>query len=415
MLEDLIHITFLRHARSTVTAASTMSFSGIPLRILHVITTLNRGGCENYLVELTTRQKLLGHDVTVVYFKGTGYWAQHLKDAGIRVAALDLRRYGELTPLWRLRRLIRSVSADILHAHMQPAELYSSLALAAIPDRPAFVIGKHNDEPFYRGPGERTVGRLVAQRAERLIAVSEAVKKFVCDHHHLPASTVATIHYGIDARPFEQVGTSLRLSIRAAWNVPEEAILFGTAARFTEQKALHVLLRGYARYRQSAKLASRLALLGQGELEQDLKRLARELNIADEVIWPGFRTDIHAVMSAFDVFALTSVREGLGLSILEAMSTSKPVIATEVGGIREILAGENVGLLCKVNSPQAIADAMLRCESTPFRAQIGAAGHARVKNAFSIEKMIAETSAVYDEAIKANRRRPATLRDGMLP
>jgi glycosyltransferase involved in cell wall biosynthesis len=218
---------------------------------------------------------------------------------------------------------------------------------------------------------------------------------------------VATIRYGIDPRPFEQVDPSMRLSIRSEWSVPEDAILFGTAARFAEQKALHILLGGYARYRQTAKIASRLALLGHGPLEQDLKKRAQQLNIADEVIWAGFRNDMQAVMSAFDVFALTSVREGLGLSILEAMSASKPVIATAVGGIPEILLHEHAGLLCQVNSTQDVANAMLRCESASLRAQLGAAGHARVLSEFTIDKMVAETSEIYAAAIKARERRSA--------
>lgn len=367
---------------------------------MHVTTTLNRGGCENHLAELLIHQKAAGHDVAIAYLKGDGFWTKHMQDAGIRVVPLGLRYYGDVAPLWKLRKLIKEVRPDILHVHLQPAELYSALALIGIWNKPAFVITKHNDDPFHHGPGNRLVGSLIARQADRIIAVSEAVKSYTCGQYNYPASNVVTIHHGIDRRPFEQVDALTRQAIRSEWSVPENAILIGTAARLHEQKALHVFLGAYAQYRQAAKIPSRLALLGSGPLEQDLKKLAQQLNIAHEVVWPGFRNDMQAVMNAFDVFALTSVREGFGLSILEAMSASKPVIATAVGGITEIVIHEKTGLLCHVNSTEDVANAMLRLESASLRAQLGAAGHERVKSEFTIDSMVAGTFEVYQTVMR---------------
>jgi glycosyltransferase involved in cell wall biosynthesis len=375
-------------------------------KIMHISATLNRGGCENYLAELLTRQKAAGHDVTVAYLKGDGYWAQPLRDNGVRVVGLGVKRYGDIPPIWRLRRLINQIGPDILHAHLAASELYAALAMVGMRQKPAFVIGKHNDEPFYRGPGQRLVGTWIGRKAAKFIAVSDVVKRHTCSELDQPASRVEVVHYGIDPRPFERVGEREWRAIRVEWNVPENAILIGTAARFAEQKALHILLSGYAQYRKMATLPSQLAVLGRGPLERELRSLAVQLNIADQVIWPGFRQDMNVIMNAFDIFALTSVREALGLVFLEAMSASKPVIATAVGGVPDVVQHEETGLLCPVNSSEDIAKAILRCEDADLRRRLGVAGHARVIEAFTVDDMVNKIFNVYREVVAdASRHR----------
>jgi glycosyltransferase involved in cell wall biosynthesis len=203
------------------------------------------------------------------------------------------------------------------------------------------------------------------------------------------------VHYGIDPQTFEHVDESAVRAIRLQWNIPENAILIGTAARFAEQKALHILLSGYARYRQLSSAPARLVLLGRGPLEQELKALAVQLNIADEVIWPGFREDMNVIMNAFDIFALTSAREALGLTFLEAMSASKPVIATAVGGVPDVVVHDETGILIPANSSVELAKALLRLESTSLRAQMGAAGHARVVAEFTVDRMVRKIRDIY--------------------
>jgi glycosyltransferase involved in cell wall biosynthesis len=368
-------------------------------KILHVSTTLNRGGCENNLAELLIRQKSAGHPVAIAYLKGDGYWARLLTDKGIRVVSLGLNRYGDIAPIWTLRRLIKEVRPDILHVHLAPAELYTALAMMGMRRPPALIIGKHNDEPFYRGPGQRLVGTWVARKAAKFIAVSDAVKKHMCSELDQSPSRVAVVHYGIDPGPFERVKESEWRAIRVEWNVPENAILIGAAAQFDGRKALHILLAGYARYRQQAQSPSRLVLLGRGPLEQELRQLAAQLGIADEVIWAGFREDMNVVMNALDIFTLTSVREALGLVFLEAMSASKPVIATAVGGIPDVVLDEETGLLCPVNDSEQISKAMSRYEDAGLRARLGAAGHARVKNDFTVAHMVDEVFNVYQGVV----------------
>lgn len=370
------------------------------MKVLHVITTINRGGAENHLVELVHGQLAGGLRVAVVYLKGDGYWMAVLQEAGAEVTGLGLSRYGELAPLWRLRRLLAGFAPDIVHAHMPPAELYVRLALLGSRGGGSpLVISKHNDEPFFRGLGQRCLGRWVARGAAHLIAISDAVNRYSCANLGVPASKVTTIHYGIDTAPYAAVEGEAVIALRAAWDVPADAWVIGTVARLVPQKALPVMLEGYAAYRAAATRPSRLVLVGRGPLEADLKSLAARLGIGEEVVWAGFREDIPTVMRAFDCFALTSNYEGFGLVLLEAMAAARPVVATAVSAIPEVVADGETGLLCPAGDAAAVAAAFTRIEDRALRATLGHAGALRAGERFTLERMVAKTVAIYQECI----------------
>ena len=135
------------------------------MKVLHVITSILRGGAETHLVALARGQVDRGADVTVAYLKGEPYLRDALVKAGVAVEPLGMARYGDPRPIARLRSAMRRLRPDILHAHMPPAELYARLALASGGPARAFVLTRHNDERFYRGPWHRELGAWVARRA----------------------------------------------------------------------------------------------------------------------------------------------------------------------------------------------------------------------------------------------------------
>ena len=373
---------------------------GASVNVLHVITGVARGGAEGHLVELARGQVAGGANVTVAYLKGDcGYWTDVLKDAGVGVEALGLRWYGDPSPLLRLRTMIKRLGPDILHAHLPPAELYARLALVGEDAAPRFVITRHNDEPFYRGAAHRSIARWVVKRADRVIAISEAVSRQTCAYLGVPHSRVRTIHYGINSTLYDQIDRGEVDRLRRMWDVPEGAILIGTVGRMAPQKAMHVMLRGFARYRRETSGDPRLVLVGAGPLERKLKRLAQKLGLGNGVIWAGFREDIPVVMQAFDVFALTSDYEGFGLVLLEAMAAGKPVVATRVSAIPEIVVEGETGLLCDAGDDHAVADAFFALEDEVFRKRLGSAGFSRAAQRFKVEAMVNATEALYREVL----------------
>jgi glycosyltransferase involved in cell wall biosynthesis len=358
------------------------------MRILHVITTIDRGGAENHLQTLIEGQRAAGHSVGVAYLKGSAEWREHYDALGVRVHDLGMRQYGDLVPLLRLRSLV--VGADVIHAHLPPAELYARLALLGRSRAIAFVISKHNDNPFYRGPFAGALARWVARRAHTVIAISDAVNAYMAEAG-LPAAKLRTIHYGLRLSP--EPPAAAVAALRNEWGAPD--LLFVTVARLVEQKALHVLIEAYRQYRAVSTANSRLCIVGDGPLREPLMAQAQASGLASHVTWAGRRADIPVVMRALDVFVLSSIHEGFGLVLLEAMEAGKPVVATRVSAIPEVVMDGATGALVTPNDAAALAAALAAMEDQQLRGRLGAAGRARLVQRFPEGRMIEQTLAAY--------------------
>lgn len=366
------------------------------MRILHVITTINRGGAENHLASLVEGQART-HKVSIAYLKGDGYWTSRFREMGASTVNLGMGFYGDPAPLLRLRSVIRAWSPDLLHAHLPPAELYARLALLGTsPERLPMVISKHNDESFFKKPGHRLVGRWVARRAGRIIAISRAVGNYMRTQGMVDRpGKLATIHYGLDAECFAPKDAGQPDQIRSGWGVGSDEYLVGTVARLVPQKSLHVLLDGFARYLAQAKRPARLVMVGKGPLESELKSQAESLGLGDRIIWAGFREDIPSVMRSLDVFALTSSYEGFGLVLLEAMAAGRAVVGTRVSAIPEVVDHGKTGILVSPGDSMEVAEALLALEDPATRGPMGAEGRIRASGCFSLERMLESTEDVY--------------------
>jgi glycosyltransferase involved in cell wall biosynthesis len=371
------------------------------LRVLHVITTLDRGGAENHLADLIRHQRDCGMEVTLAFLRGQGSLGSAVHLLGVKVHPLVLRFYGDPRPLVRLRRLIKLGAFDLIHAHLPPGELYARLALLGVGARRVpMLITKHNDERFYDGPGQRVMCRWVARRASAVIAISDAVRRYMAGEGIDPEK-LRTIHYGIDATSFVEARDGHGMAVRRRWDVAPDELVIGFAGRFVPQKSIDTLLRGFALFVKEKTARVRLALVGQGPLEPSLRRLANELAIANKIIWAGFHDDMRGVMRAFDIFAITSVHEGFGLVLLEAMASARPVVATRAGGIPEILDDGETGLLAPPLDAQAVSAALEKMTDPALRARFGEAGRARVIREFTLKKMWQQTDALYARCVCA--------------
>jgi len=379
------------------------------MKVLHVITGIDRGGAENHLLELVKHQRASGMAVAVAYLRGQGYWAETFRKLGAQVFALGLRFYGDLRPLVALRRLIAESDFDLLHAHLPPAELYARLALIGGRRALPLIISKHNEERFSPGPGQRLLGRWVGSRAGYVIAISDAVKRYMTGPAlGLDARKFSTIFYGIDAAPFDEVREPDAASLRKEWGLAEGALAVGFVGRLVEQKDVGTLIHGFALFSRKCSDA-RLIIVGTGPLEASLRQCAEEAGISARIVWAGFRSDIHRVMRAFDVFALTSIYEGLGLVLLEAMAARRAVVATRVGAIPEVVVAGETGLLIAPQCPAELAEALHKLTDDALRARLGEAGGRRVRHDFTLGKMLRQTDALYARCLQARHREAPTM------
>ncbi|MDB6150110.1 MAG: hypothetical protein JWQ44_1558 [Chthoniobacter sp.] len=366
-------------------------------RVLHVITAFDRGGAENHLADLVRHQRETGVDVTIAFLRGRGSLAAAMRQLGVTVHHLALRFYGDPRPLWRLRRIIASGRFDLVHAHLPPAELYARLALLGTPACVLpLILSKHNDCPFHNLPGELLMERWVARRASAMIVISDAVERYMTARKVGRAPCrMATIRYGIDVAPFEQVTPDAVAVLRREWNVGSGTLVFGFVGRLVPQKSIDTLIRAFALFLGRERRDAKLVIVGDGPLMPALQRCAEEAGVAAHVVWAGFREDIPTVMRAFDVFTLTSVFEGFGLVLVEAMAARKPVIATRISAIPEVVIDGETGLLAKPRDAESIATAVAKLTDGALRARLGEAGHRRVSEHFTLDRMWQATDALY--------------------
>jgi len=287
---------------------------------------------------------------------------------------------------WRVRRELRRLRPNVVHTHLVHADVYGALGAGRVP----LVSTKHNDDRFRLGPF-RYVERGLAWRASRVIAITEALRRFCVDRVGLPGGKIEVVHYGLNALPAPW-GESAEVPI------PEGGRVLLCVARLTEQKGIDVAVRALATIREHEPNAV-LVVLGEGPERARLEALA-----GDGVYLPGRVGDVAAWYRRADVLLHPARWEGFGLALLEAMLAGKPVVATRVSSAPEIVANGESGLLVPPDEPAALAEAVLALLADPARAAaMGEAGLARARNEFSVAKMAERTAALYAAVSSAER------------
>lgn len=376
-----------------------MRMSRQPTKVLHVTTVLDHGGAENHLLELSRGLVGKGYAVSVAYWRGQGSLRAEFHEAGVRVIQVPVRR--KFNPL-NVSRFVQSVlreRPDILHTHLPLSEFYGNLA-GAIARVPIIVSTKHNDDDFLRNPLARALHYVMSLPNSAIVAISDHVNAYTRHIGIAHPSRMLTIHYGLDVGGFDRQISPEALSLARIAVGGSMGPLVGTLARLERQKGLEYLLQALAEVKQLIP-SVRCAIVGDGSLRSGLQQLAGDLGIAKDVLFLGKRTDVPALMKTFDLFVLPSLWEGFGLVLLEAMAASRPIVATRVSAIPEIvLDGETGRLVSPRDVPslvRAITD-MLRDPATAER--MGRAGRSRVEREFSSGKMVERTHQLYADLVR---------------
>ena len=311
---------------------------------------------------------------------------------GLELIPLAPKSEMDLTAAWRLNRVIKKLQPDVIHAHDAHGVAMASLALslgaaAAKNGEPPLVVSRRVDFHLRHNSFSRWKHRQV----DCFIAASEAIRHMLVSDG-VPEERTVTVHEGIDV---EHVLAAPLVDVHQAFFLPHGAPVVGNIAALVPHKGQRHLIE--AAHLVVQKLPDvRFVILGEGELREALERLVKEYHLEKHVLLPGFRTDVFGCLKSFDVFVMSSVTEGLGTSLLDAMACSRPIIATEAGGIPEVVAHGVTGLLVPPRDHTAMADAIVALVSNEQRRRaMGEAGFARVNEKFTVERMIAGTAAVY--------------------
>jgi glycosyltransferase involved in cell wall biosynthesis len=271
------------------------------------------------------------------------------------------------------------------------AGLAVSLGSASLGATPPALIAARRVDFHLKG---NAFSRWKYRQVDCFIAASDAIRTMLVADG-VPADRAVTVHEGID---LEHVLAAPRVNVHEAFWLPHQAPLIGNVAALVPHKgqrhlidAAHLVVRDVP--------DARFLIFGEGELREPLERQIRDYHLEKHVILAGFRTDVLGCLKGVDVFALSSVSEGLGTSLLDAMACARPIVASRVGGIPEVVADDETGLLVPPRDHQALAAAIVRLLTTPgLQQRLGEAGLARVRERFSLERMLRETVAVYARA-----------------
>jgi glycosyltransferase involved in cell wall biosynthesis len=384
------------------------------VRVVRVITRLNVGGPSIQAITLSERLTERGYETLLVHGQlGAGEGdMQYLIPPGTAATFLPaLRR--PVSPLQDARALaavvalLRRVRPQIVHTHMAKAGSIGRIA-AAIYNRTTGRRSRAKVVHTYHGHvldgyfGSATASaftaaeRGLARLTDSIVAISPAIRReLVMEYRIGRAEQYSVIPLGFDLRALTAIDDSDRQSARVELGIARGTVVVTTVGRLTAIKQHSLFLEAAALVAHADPNALFL-IVGDGELRDALETQARTLGIADRVRFLGWRRDLAVIYAATDVFLLTSRNEGTPVAVIESLAAGVPVVSTDVGGIRDVLTGDDVGLVAPFGDAPALADHVLALAGDGARRRrIGAAGRRSVAVRYSLDRLVDDVDALY--------------------
>ncbi|HET6374250.1 MAG TPA: glycosyltransferase [Candidatus Polarisedimenticolia bacterium] len=384
-----------------------------PRRVALVIGQLHLGGAERQLYELAARLDRSRHDPLVVCLSElTAPYAERLARLGIPVETLPRAGNREWGRARALARLLARHRVDLSHAFLLAANAY--VYAAQMIESGAGLVRRRR--PFIASsrvssPPVGWLPALVHRRAFRAAAAVIANSRKVIEHtsrlYGVPQERFHLIHNGValeefPVSPSQQESQRREQTRRVLGAVDDTSVLVGTMGRLAPQKNLDLFLDLAARLSAHPVLGqrTRFAIVGEGPARDELEAGARRRGLTGRLVFAGAREDVATVLSAFDLFVLTSDYEGLPNVILEAMAAFRPVVATRADGAEELVTHGVTGYLAQRGDVEGLARGVETLAGDPnARREMGLKARARIESDFTVERMVALTTALYDQVL----------------
>jgi glycosyltransferase involved in cell wall biosynthesis len=356
--------------------------SGGRIRVLHVLNTLQTGGAEYLVLNIAKVFDRNRFDLLVASMEGDGEIGDELRAVGIPTFLLARRKGLDPTLITKLIGLVRREEIDVIHSHNVAPWLYGGIAARLAG---AAVCHTEHSNLFANQKALKRAERGLGYLTRAVIADGEDVRRQLIDEQGLSPRKVVTIYNGVDTTLYGQSGD--RAALRKTAGIAADAIVIGTVARQEPVKDQATLIRAFAEVSAAEPLAH-LALLGDGSQRQALEKQVADAGLTKKVTFLGRRADVAALLPMYDVFALSSVSEGLPLTVLEAMAAALPCVSTAVGAVPEAIVEGETGLLVPVDDAPKMAAAFTRLVRDPaLRTRMGAAGQVRARAMFDLRVM----------------------------
>ncbi len=316
---------------------------------------------------------------------------------GLDLIPLAPRNEVDLAAAWRLSRVLKRLRPAVIHAHDPHAVSMAATALsiAAPSPKPALVASRRIEFPI----AHNSFSRWKYSQVDCFIAISAAVRdRLVADG--IRRETITIVHEGVDV---ERIVHLPAANVHAQFYLPTHAPVVGNVGSLVAQKGHHDLIDAAALVVRDVPDA-RFVIVGDGELREALEQQIRRKHLERHVMLAGFRIDALELTKGFDLFALSSINEGMCTALVDAMAASKAAVAAAVGGVPEVLADGETGFLVPPRDPKAMADKIVRLlKDEGLRKRMGEAALERARERFTVERMVAETVEVYERLVGRHR------------
>ena len=368
------------------------------VKILHVIYSLEIGGAE---MDLAAKARVLvekyGYRIAIVCLLRRGELAKEAERAGIRVIGPVMSGKSDIRVIPRLVRIMRSGKFDIVHTHMFASNFLGRVAaiVAGVPIIVSTVQLIAAREKWW----EILLDRALQFKTAMMISSSEAVRRSFIKRG-IREDKIVTVYNGIDFSKFDSIDrVEARDNIRRELGLDDGTFLVGTVARLRRVKGVEYLIEA-AKHVVERVPDARFLIVGDGPRKAELEYKVKQLDLSSRSIFAGTRGDVPAILSALDLFVLPSLSEALGIAVIEALLMRVPVVATNVGGVPEIVKSGETGLLVPPKDPIRLGEAIAYMHSNRDGAiAMARAGERRVREMFDIAHLARKQAELYEELL----------------
>ncbi len=368
--------------------------------VCQVLHSLGIGGAEVLAAEIARR---LSDRYRFVFacLDSLGTFGKQLVREGFRVEVLNRQPGLDWRCAFRLAKFQREERVAVTHAH-QYTPFFQALLGRLSYRRPPIVFTEHGRHyPDQRSSKRVLFNRSLIRQDDRFFGVGHAVSAALIANEGLPEHRVECIYNGVDLAPFAAVAQheALRTEVRRELGLTANEFVVLQVARLNPLKDHLTALRAIERL-AARGIPAKLVLAGDGEERSKIEDFVSSHGLAQRVVLLGARRDVPRLMAAADVFLLSSISEGIPLTFIEAMSAALPIVATDVGGCAEVVLHGETGWLAPAQDDNQLASHLESLQRDSLqRRQFGLAGAARAHELFSLDRMLAEYSAVYDSLL----------------
>ncbi len=364
------------------------------MKILFLVNHLNTGGITSYLLTLASGLKKKGHDLFIA--SGGGELLPRFSGSGITHIQIPIRTKNEISPkilasALKLKRFIRDNKIEILHSNSRTTQVLGCLLSK-------FLGVKHIST--CHGFFKRRFSRILFPCwGERVIAISEQVKEHLIVDFGLSGDKIILINNGIDVDKFMPADQREKIEAKSRLGLSAGPVI-GILARLSDVKGHEYLIEAMKVVSVFSSEAQ-LLIAGAGKMEEKLRRISGSLNIGKTIFFITKTVDTREILSAIDIFVMPSLKEGLGLALMEAMASGLPVVGSNVGGIKTLIKDGRNGILVEPGDSAGIAKAIVGLLSDPGKsAELGLNARKYISEEFSQEKMVLETERFYTECLR---------------